>query len=97
MCLGCQTDWLAYREFRRNLSSTLRHAQGLGQVRFPFLMFSPCGVGKPRLSLLMMVFVMDSQDILTPIDFDSVNLMEDSQVIPEINCPGFSDKDMDSQ
>jgi hypothetical protein len=54
-------------------------------LRFPFVMSYPCGVGKPRLSLLMTVFIMDSRDILVRIELDSVNFMEDFQEISSIS------------
>jgi hypothetical protein len=46
-------------------------------------MFHPCGVGKPRLSLLMTVFIMDSRDILVPMGFHFINLMDDLNGVPK--------------
>lgn len=36
-----------------------------------------CGVGKPRLSLLITVFIMDSRDILVPIGFYVIDFIKD--------------------
>jgi hypothetical protein len=47
-------------------------------------MFYLCGVGKPRLSLLMTVFIMDSRDILVPIGFHVIDLLEDLNGLPKI-------------
>jgi hypothetical protein len=47
-------------------------------------MFYLCGVGKPRLSLLMTVFIMDSRDILAPIGFHDIDLLEDLNGLPKI-------------
>jgi hypothetical protein len=65
----------------KNLPSTLRRAQGSGQARIPFVMFYPCGVGKPSLSLLMRVFIVDSKVTLLPIDFHLIDYMEDFQIL----------------
>jgi hypothetical protein len=35
-----------------------------------------CGVGKPRLSVLITVFNMDSRDILVPIGFHLIDVMD---------------------
>ncbi len=42
-------------------------------------MFYLCGVGKPRLTLLMTIFMMDSRDIPVPIGFDVTDFIEDFQ------------------
>jgi hypothetical protein len=53
-------------------------------IETTFPMFYLCGVGKPRLSLLMTVFVVDSRDILVPIGFHVIDLMDGLNGLPKI-------------
>jgi hypothetical protein len=49
-------------------------AQDSGGAGFPFLIFYVCGVGKPRLSVLMTEFIIDSRDIHSAISPHAIDL-----------------------
>jgi hypothetical protein len=49
-------------------------------IGFQIIMLYLCGVGKPRLSLLMTVFIMDSRDIPVPMGPHVNHFIEDIRV-----------------